>query len=148
MIKKRFKLACLALVLSTSCQALAQDRTVLPFPAAPFDGVIGENALDSRPDSHRSVQAPTGSPNVLLFMSDDVGFAMSSSFGGPVATPNMDRLAGFGQRYSRFHTTGICSPSRAALLTGRNHHNAGVGYLSDLPAGYPGHRPSAETQRL
>ncbi len=72
-------------------------------------------------------------------MSDDTGFAMSSTFGGPVPTPNFDRLAAMGQRYNRFHTTGICSPSRAALLTGRNPHNAGVGYLSDLPFGYPGY---------
>ena len=76
------------------------------------------------------MRAPQGAPNVLLFMCDDVGFAMSSAFGGPVPTPNFERLAAHGQRYNRFHTTGICSPSRAALLTGRNHHNAGVGYLS------------------
>ena len=138
-MKRRFRIACMALALSTSYQALAQDRSVLPISALPFDGVIGENALDSRPDSHRPVQAPAGAPNALLFMSDDVGFAMSSTFGGPVVTPNMERLAAMGQRYNRFHTTGICSPSRAALLTGRNHHNAGVGYLSDLPAGFPGY---------
>src|ERR1700756_283019 len=130
----------LALLAGVSPQALAQtDRSVLPVPAPPFDGVIGENALDSRPDSHGPVQAPAGAPNVLLFMSDDVGFAMSSTFGGPVQTPNMERLAAVGQRYNRFHTTGICSPSRAALLTGRNHHNAATGYLADLPAGFPGY---------
>jgi arylsulfatase len=130
----------LALLAGVATQALAQaDRSVLPIPAPPFDGVIGENVLDSRPDSHGPVQAPAGAPNVLLFMSDDVGFAMSSTFGGPVPTPNMDRLAAMGQRYNLFHTTGICSPSRAALLTGRNHHNAGVGYLSDMSAGYPGY---------
>ena len=72
-------------------------------------------------------------------MADDVGFSMSSSFGGPVPTPNMDRLAAAGLRYSRFHTTSICSPSRAALLTGRNHHNAATGHLADLPLDYPGY---------
>jgi arylsulfatase len=115
------------------------DRTVLPVPSAPFDGQIGENVVDSRPDSHAPVRAPVGAPNVLLFMADDVGFAMSSTFGGPVPTPNMNRLAATGQIYNRFNTTAICSPSRAALLTGRNHHNAGVGYLSDMSVNFPGY---------
>src|ERR1700756_1755156 len=139
-MKIRFGMASAALALFAASQAIGQtDRTTLPIPAPPFDGVIGENALDSRPDSHGPVQAPVGAPNILLFMSDDVGFAMSSTFGGPVQTPNMERLAAVGQRYNRFHTTGICSPSRAALLTGRNHHNAATGYLADLPAGFPGY---------
>ncbi|MDE2404728.1 MAG: arylsulfatase [Sphingomonadales bacterium] len=115
------------------------DRSILPIPRPPFDGQIGESALDSRPDSHVPARAPAGAPNLLLFMGDDVGFAMSSTFGGPVPTPNMDRLAARGQVYNRFHTTAICSPSRAALLTGRNAHNAGVGYLSDIAAGFPGY---------
>lgn len=85
-------------------------------------------------------EAAEASPNVLVFMSDDVGFAMSSAFGGPVPTPNFDRLAREGQRYNRFHTTGICSPSRAALLTGRNHHRAGVGFLSDTPSDSDGYQ--------
>ncbi len=117
----------------------AQDRSVLPVPRAPFDGEMTENVMDATPGSERPVQAPEGAPNVLMFMSDDVGFAMTSAFGGPVPTPNFDRLAREGQRYNRFHSTGICSPSRAALLTGRNHHNAGVGWLSDMPSPYPGY---------
>jgi len=129
--------------------AQAQDRTVLPIPRAPFDGQIAENIMDARPGSARPVQAPVDAPNIFLVMSDDVGFAMSSAFGGPVPTPNYERLAARGQRYNRFHTTGICSPSRAALLTGRNHHKAGVGYLSDLPSSYPGYggriRPETAT---
>ena len=120
--------------------AMAQaDRTVLPIPRASFAGVMAEGIKDARPDPVRPVQAPQGAPNVLLFMSDDVGFAMAGTFGGPVPTPSFDRLAQAGQRYNRFHTTGICSPSRAALLTGRNHHNAGVGWLSDISTGYPGY---------
>jgi len=115
------------------------DRTVLPIPAPPFDGQIGESYLDSKPATAHPLRAPQGAPNVLLIMTDDVGFAMSSAFGGPVPTPNYERLAASGQRYNRFHTTGICSPSRAALLTGRNHHNAGVGFLSDLPVNFPGY---------
>jgi len=117
----------------------AQDRSVLPSAQPPFDGVVAENMLDAKLPTLRPVRAPQGAPNVLLFMADDVGFAMSSSFGGPVPTPNFDKLAATGQRYNRFHTTGICSPTRAALLTGRNHHNVGVGHLSDTPTGFPGY---------
>jgi arylsulfatase A-like enzyme len=138
-MKIRLKLACAALALFPSVQSLAQDRSVLPIAPAPFSGVIAESIFDSKPSLQSPIRAPQGAPNVLLFMSDDVGFSMSSAFGGPVPTPNMEQLAAQGQRYNRFHTTGICSPSRAALLTGRNHHNAGVGYLSDLPAPYPGY---------
>ncbi|MGE3692742.1 MAG: arylsulfatase, partial [Novosphingobium sp.] len=138
MTMKRFTLAVAALLSGTSAMAQT-DRSVLPVPAPAFDGQIAENVLDSKPGSARPVQAPQGAPNVLVMMSDDVGFAMSSAFGGPVPTPNYDRLAAQGQRYNRFHTTGICSPSRAALLTGRNHHNAGVGFLSDLGSNFPGY---------
>lgn len=129
--------SCLGAALSASVQA--QDRAVLPIRPAPFDGMMAENMLDAKLPTPEGVRAPQGAPNVLLFMADDVGFAMSSAFGGPVPTPNFDRLAASGQRYSRFHTTGICSPTRAALLTGRNHHNAGVGHLSDTPTGFPGY---------
>lgn len=124
------------------CSAQAQEtgRTILPIPPAPFDGVIAEDIQDSRLPTPRPIRAPSGAPNVLLFMPDDVGFAMASVFGGPVPTPNFARVAARGQRYNRFHTTGICSPTRAALLTGRNHHAAGNGYLSDVPNGYPGNR--------
>lgn len=135
----RFKMACAALSLMSGQQTLAQDRTVLPMPAPPFTGTIVEEAADSTPMPYRPVRPPQGAPNVLVFMSDDTGFSMASAFGGPVPTPNFERLAAMGQRYNRFHTTAICSPSRAALLTGRNHHNAGVGYLSDLRLGYPGY---------
>lgn len=136
----RLKIAAVALALGTCTPAIAQaDRTVLPIPRAPFTGTIADSALDSTPSPSAPAQAPQGAPNVLLFMSDDVGFAMASAFGGPVPTPNFDRLARVGERYNRFHTTGICSPSRAALLTGRNHHNAGVGWLSDISMGYPGY---------
>jgi arylsulfatase len=105
-----------------------------------FSGVVGDTVAQSRPGAPAlPVQAPAGAPNIFLMMGDDVGFAMSSTFGGPVPTPNFDRLAAAGQRYNRFNTTAICSPSRAALLTGRNHHHVGVGYLSDLPSEFPGY---------
>ena len=138
-ITRRLMASAAALAMGIAGTGHAQDRTVLPIPTAPFDGRIAENVLDSTPGTMRPVGAPAGAPNVLIFMSDDVGFAMSSAFGGPVPTPNFDRLAAQGERYNRFHTTGICSPSRAALLTGRNHHNAGNGWLSDVPSPYPGY---------
>lgn len=115
-MKTQFKLACAVLALLPAHQIMAQDRTVLPIPAPLFDGQIGESALDSKPGTARPVRAPEGAPNVLLFMSDDVGFAMSSAFGGPVPTPNFAALAAKGERYNRFHTTGICSPSRATSI--------------------------------
>ena len=130
--------ATVALLVAGAAHAQA-DRTVLPVPAPPFDGRLPKISSNSRPASAGPVRAPQGAPNVLVMMSDDVGFAMASVFGGPVPTPNYERVAAQGQRYNRFHTTGICSPSRAALLTGRNHHNAGTGYLSDLPANFPGY---------
>ncbi|AOR79872.1 arylsulfatase [Novosphingobium resinovorum] len=130
----------LALSALTAVHANAEPvRTILPVPPVPFNGTISESVLDSTPTPAEPVLAPDNAPNVLVFMSDDTGFAMSSAFGGPVPTPNIDRLAAQGQRYNRFHTTGICSPSRAALLTGRNHHNAGNGYLSEMSAGFPGY---------
>ncbi len=139
-MRTRFRIAAASAALLAATSAFAQvDRTVLPIPAPPFDGQIGESSLDSKPATAQPVHTPQGAPNILLFMSDDVGFAMSSAFGGPVPTPNFERLAAKGERYNRFHTTGICSPSRAALLTGRNHHNAGNGWLSDISANYPGY---------
>ena len=115
------------------------DRTVLPIPAPAFDGKIAENVADATPGTAFRLAAPSDAPNVFLFMSDDVGLAMASTFGGPVPTPNLDRIAQAGVRYNQFHTTGICSPSRAALLTGRNHHDVGFGHLADLPSGFPGY---------
>jgi arylsulfatase len=141
-VNKRFlRRSAVALALFAASPAFAQaNRTELPIPPAPFGGRIAENVYDSTPATARPLRAPQGAPNVLLFMSDDVGFGMASSFGGPVPTPNFDRLASAGQRYNRFHTTGVCSPSRASVLTGRNHHAVGNGHVSDLAAGYPGYR--------
>jgi arylsulfatase len=143
-MQRRLGVLLAATMLTTGLQAQAQTRapmarTVLPVPAAPFDGTVAENLADATPATPRPIRAPQGAPNVFLVMSDDQGFAMSSVFGGPVPTPHFARLAAQGQRYNRFHTTGICSPSRAALLTGRNHHAAGVGWLSDIPARFPGY---------
>lgn len=117
--------------------ATAQD--VLPRPAKPFGGSIGPTAKESTPDFPAEVSAPKGAPNILLIMTDDVGFGASSTFGGPVPTPAFDRLAENGLRFTRFHTTALCSPTRAALITGRNHHVAATGVIMELGTGYPGY---------
>src|SRR5262245_43271683 len=95
---------------------------ILPAPEPPFGGVIGRKANESRPDFPKAVTAPKGAPNVLIIMTDDTGFGASHTFGGPIPTPALDRVAKRGLRYNQFHTTALCSPTRAALLTGRNHH--------------------------
>jgi hypothetical protein len=82
---------------------------------------------------------PAGAPNVLVVLLDDLGFAQLGAFGSDIDTPNIDRLASDGLRYNRFHVTALCSPSRASLLTGRNHHSVGMGFLCDMPTGFPGY---------
>ena len=138
-MRKRLMAATAIMALAIASQGLAQSRGSLPITQPPFAGVIGDTISTSKPVPFSPIRAPQGAPNIFLFMGDDVGFAMSSAFGGPVPTPNMERLAAQGQRYNRFHTTSICSATRAALLTGRNHHNAATGLISDSPMGYPGY---------
>jgi arylsulfatase len=104
----------------------------------------GEKAADGAFHGHDPIRPPSGAPNVLVVLIDDVGFGASSTFGGPCRTPTADRLAENGLRYTRFHTTALCSPTRAALLTGRNHHSCGMGTIPEMatPApGYSGMRP-------
>ena len=115
------------------------DRTVLPIPEAAFRGEIGITVKDSKPDFPTSVKAPEGAPNVLIILLDDVGFGHAGAFGGAVSTPTMDRLSAEGLRYTTFHTTALCSPTRAALLTGRNHHSVGTGVVIEMGTGYPGY---------
>src|SRR5512136_2407774 len=117
----------------------AHAQQVLPRAPPPFRGEIGLSARDSRPDFPQPVQAPKGAPNVVLVLLDDVGFGATSTFGGPAATPTLDRLAQAGLRYNQFHTTALCSPTRAALLTGRNHHSAHTGVVMEIGTGYPGY---------
>jgi arylsulfatase len=120
-----------------SAPPLAQG--VLPQPDQPFKGVIGRKASESKPDFPKGVSAPKGAPNVLLILTDDTGFGASSTFGGPIPTPTLDQVAQRGLRYNNFHTTALCSPTRAALLTGRNHHSVGFGNISEFATGYPGY---------
>jgi hypothetical protein len=101
------------------------DGKQLPAPAEKFGGVIKDNAAQSKPFWPATIVPPKGAPNVLLIMTDDVGFGAPSTFGGVIPTPNLDRIANNGLRYTQFHSTALCSPTRAALITGRNHHSVG-----------------------
>ena len=111
----------------------------LPPPDPTYGGVIKENASDSTAWWPPRVVPPKGAPNVLLIMTDDVGFGAPGTFGGVVPTPAMDRIANNGLRYTNFHSTSLCSPSRAALITGRNHHVAGFGVVGEIATGFPGY---------
>jgi arylsulfatase A-like enzyme len=119
--------------------AAATQEVVLPKPQPPFRGVIGRTAKESKPDFPKGLQAPKGAPNVLLILTDDVGFGASSTFGGPIATPTFQRVADAGLRYNTFHTTALCSPTRSALITGRNHHTNASGVITEMATGYPGY---------
>jgi arylsulfatase len=111
----------------------------LPAPTPPFTGQIMPNSVDSTPAWPPQVMPPERAPNVLLILTDDVGFGAPSTFGGVIPTPTLDAVAQSGLRYTAFHTTALCSPTRAALLTGRNHHHVGFGNISELSTGYPGY---------
>ncbi|MGB8352173.1 MAG: arylsulfatase [Gaiella sp.] len=136
----------------------AADREILPIPDRPYDGPVYEDAKD--PDARfapiEPVRPPEGAPNVLIVLLDDAGFGSSSAFGGPCRTPTAERLAGEGLKLSRFHTTALCSPTRAALLSGRNHHTVGMGGITEIATSAPGYTsvrpntcaPLAETLKL
>src|SRR5690242_15343597 len=133
-------------------------RTNLPIPDRPRPGLVTYDARD--PDTSfppiEPLRPPAGSPNVLIVMLDDIGFGAASAFGGPCATPTAERLAGGGLKYNRFHTTALCSPTRQALLTGRNHHSVGMGGVTEIATSAPGYSsvrpntaaPLAEILRL
>ncbi len=134
------------------------ERTTLPIPDRIHSGLTTYDAKD--PDTSYApiepLRPPEGAPNVLVVLLDDVGFGASSAFGGPVNTPNAERLARQGLKYTRFHTTALCSPTRAALLSGRNHHTVGMGNITELATSAPGQntirpntcQPLAEILRL
>jgi arylsulfatase A-like enzyme/uncharacterized membrane protein len=117
------------------------DRTVLPIPDRTFGGTIGRHLGEAVGDWTiiPSPKAPEGAPNVLICLIDDAGFGGPDTFGGGIATPNLTRVQQMGVTYNRFHVTAVCSPTRAALLTGRNHHRVGMGTIAELPAPYPGY---------
>jgi len=133
-------------------------RDVLPIPDRPYEGPITYDAKD--PDTSfppiEQLRPPAQAPNVLVVLLDDVGFAASSAFGGPCASPVAEALAAEGLKYTRFHTTALCSPTRAALLSGRNHHSVGMGGITEIATSAPGYNsvrpntaaPLAETLKL
>ena len=111
----------------------------LPPPAPKFGGVIKHDALESTPWWPPTVVPPKDAPNILLIMTDDAGFAIPSTFGGVIPTPSMDRIAKDGLRYNRMFSTSLCSPTRAAQITGRNHHSVGFGVIAEQATGFPGY---------
>src|SRR6266436_3313339 len=117
------------------------QRSVLPIPDQPRTGLITYDAKD--PDTKyppiTQLRPPKGAPNVLIILIDDAGFGSSSAFGGPCQTPNAEKLAAGGLKFNRFHTTALCSPTRQALLTGRNHHSAGMGGITEIATAAPGY---------
>ncbi|MFN8664884.1 MAG: sulfatase-like hydrolase/transferase, partial [Thermomicrobiales bacterium] len=119
---------------------LPPDREVLPIPNEPYTGPVLFDANDPAAvfPPIQETRPPKGAPNVLVVLIDDAGFGASSAFGGPCNTPTAERLAANGLKYTRFHTTALCSPTRAALLTGRNHHSVGMGSITELATAAPG----------
>jgi len=117
------------------------QRSVLPIPDRKAVGLTTYDAKDANTKFPpiTPLRPPTGAPNVLVILLDDVGFGASSAFGGPCQTPTAERLAREGLKYNRFHTTALCSPSRAALLTGRNHHTVGMGSITEMATSAPGY---------
>jgi arylsulfatase len=115
------------------------DGKYLPPPPRPFRGTINMDAKDSKSYWPSRVVPPKGAPNVLLIMTADQGYGVSSTFGGVIPTPSLDQIAKAGLRYTEFHSTALCSPTRAALITGRNHHSVGFGVITEISTGYPGY---------
>jgi arylsulfatase len=130
-------------VASFACEIRAQSNgtpIVLPRPDFHFPGNVGRTILDSdKPQFPQPVQSPKGAPNIVLILLDDTGFGQYSTFGGGIPSPTIDRLANEGLRYNRFHTTALCSPTRAALITGRNHHTTTFGTIGEAATGYDGY---------
>src|SRR5450755_536349 len=115
------------------------DGKQIPPPPPKFGGAIKESAKDSKPWWPPRIVPPKGAPNVLLIMTDDQGYGVSGTFGGVIPTPSLDRIAKAGLRYTQFNSTALCSPTRAALITGRNHHSSGFGVITELSTGFPGY---------
>ncbi|HET8725077.1 MAG TPA: arylsulfatase [Anaeromyxobacteraceae bacterium] len=115
------------------------DGRQLPAPPQKFGGRIERSTKGSKPYWPARIAPPKGAPNVLLIITDDVGYGAPSTFGGVIPTPALDRIAANGLRYTNFHSTALCSPTRAALITGRNHHSAGFGVVAEQATGFPGY---------
>ncbi len=127
--------------LAEAAGKFSPDRTVLPIPDRNFGGTMGRTVDQSVPDWSMipGPKAPEDAPNVLIVLIDDAGFGNPDTFGGPIATPNLTRVQNLGLTYNRVHVTAVCSPTRAALLTGRNHHRVGFGSIAEYPGPFPGY---------
>jgi arylsulfatase A-like enzyme len=128
--------------------ATAIDRTVLPIAEPDYPHATELDARNATPPPRFEVKAPQGAPNVIVFLIDDIGFGHASTFGGAIPMPTLDRLASQGLKYNRFHTTALCSPTRVALLTGRNHHTNNAGAIMEIATAFPGNtgvRPQSVT---
>src|SRR5438093_5846681 len=157
-ISRTFTLVAALTALCASQDAVAQqvDRTVLPIPEPQPPVVTELSARDVSPPARFDVKAPQGAPNVVVVLLDDIGFGQSSAFGGSIKMPTLDKLAAGGLRFNNFHTTALCSPTRTALLTGRNHHVNNAGAIMELATAFPGNTgirpqsvaPLAEMLRL
>ena len=123
------------------------DGKQLPPPPQKFEGKMGRTATESKPYWPARVTPPKGAPNVLLIMTDDSGYGVPSTFGGVIPTPALDRIAQNGLRYTNFHSTALSSPTRAALITGRNHHSVGFGVISEQATGFPGYNSIIEKDK-
>jgi arylsulfatase len=133
----------IGLVLAAVCTAVGAaqtvpDRTALPIPEPQYPHNTVLDARNATPPARFEVKPPAGAPNVLIVLLDDFGFGQSSAFGGPISMPTLDRLADNGLRYNQFHTTAMCAPTRLALLTGRNHHMANMGSITETATAFPG----------
>jgi len=141
----------LASLLASALPASAQqaiDRTILPIPDPQSPAITELDARNAKAPPRFEVKAPKGAPNVVIVLLDDIGFGTASAFGGGVAMPTLDRIAADGLRYNEFHTTALCSPTRTALLTGRNHHTNNAGAIMELATAFPGNtgiRPQSVT---
>src|SRR2546423_13901842 len=126
------------------------DRTVLPVPEPQLPTITELDARNAKAPARFEVKAPKGAPNVVVVLLDDIGFGQASAFGGPCKMPTLDKLAAEGLRYNDFHTTALCSPTRTALLTGRNHHVNNAGAIMELATAFPGNtgiRPQSVAPR-
>jgi hypothetical protein len=136
--RNRTALVCLVGLLLGATQLRAQD--VLPFPETPTASTTGKTLADSKHQSRKTENhLPKDAPNIVIFMTDDAGFSHPEVFGGPVHMPTMARLAESGISYNAFHTTAMCSPTRASLLTGRNHHRVGNGSVAETATDWDGY---------
>ena len=137
-MNRPWKIACGFSVLALIAAGLITSANgVSVFAQQP--GITGRTYKESKPAWEALQRAPKGAPNVIYLVLDDVGFAQLGCYGSEIQTPNLDKLAANGLRYSNFHTTALCSPSRAALLTGHNHHTNHLGVIAEYATGYPGY---------